>query len=108
MPHRRRIVANRAAAATRRASRRLDAPSFQIERSDGAWPASTARYHPPMARRLFTLAAGVSAVLCVGVCALWGFSFRTWLRLDSVKVKQPPDPEWGRTGGVARRGGAAA
>jgi hypothetical protein len=34
-----------------------------------------------MCRKLFTLAAGASAVLCVGVCALWVWSY---FRLDQV------------------------
>src|SRR4051794_24142763 len=36
--------------------------------------APRAVHSPPMRRKLFTLAAGVSAVLCVGVCLLWAWS----------------------------------
>jgi len=42
-----------------------------------------------MRRKLFTLAAGVSAVVCVGVCVLW---VRSYGRSDLVGLALPFDP----------------
>jgi hypothetical protein len=39
----------------------------------------------PMRRRLFTLAAGVSVVLCVGVCVLWIKSYQEGFRATYVQ-----------------------
>ena len=45
-----------------------------------------------MRRKLFTLAAGVSAVLCVGVCVLWVRSY--WV-CERVYITRggPPEPD---------------
>src|SRR4051812_7470410 len=58
--------------------------------------------------RLFALAPGGSLVVFAAVVVLWVSSYREWHRLDSVRVKQPPDPEWVRKEFVARRGVVAA
>ena len=44
-----------------------------------------------MRRKLFTLAAGVSAVLCVAVCALWVRSYRPGAWLSRVQRHDRPD-----------------
>ena len=52
-------------------------------------PAAGAVSYPPMRRRLFTLAAGVSTVLCVGACVLWVRSEQTCDRFSRKDERVP-------------------
>src|SRR4051812_48091331 len=42
-------------------------------------------------RRLFTLPAAVSAILCLGVCGMWA---RSVYRLDETPVRREPGRWW--------------
>src|SRR6476620_2595134 len=68
----------------RSGDRTLAPPQLQSVRHTSA---ARAVSYPLMRRRLFTLAAVLSAVLCVGTCALWVRSYSVqdtllWQRVD--------------------------
>ena len=50
-----------------------------------------------MRRKLFTLAAGVSAVLCAGVLWTWAWTWRIGQEWRWVSVTSPPNPTWRST-----------
>ena len=61
-----------------RPGRKADGRARTGTRDPARAPPCGAVKSPPMRRKLFTLAAGVSALLCAGVCVLWFHSSDRW------------------------------